>query len=78
MSCTLNELRICGETVRLGDYVEVEYNSTGHLNKGVIKGKIIELWCPCSSKFYQAKLDCGWCFHNSDKILKINEDECEL
>ena len=61
------EIEMCGETIRLGDEMEVEY-TTGR--RGRVKGKVIELWSPEISKGHlQARLSCGWCFHNHDRII---------
>ena len=61
------EIEMCGTTIRLGDEMEVKYTTGGG---GQIKGKVVELWSPeISEGHLQARLSCGWCFHNHDRII---------
>lgn len=65
------EIRMCGKTIKLGDFMKVEYTTGERMKGGTIKGKVVELWSPeLSNGHLQARLDCGWCFHNHDKILQ--------
>mgnify|MGYP001586204829 FL=1 len=70
MTGTATEIKMCGTTIRLGDEMEVEY-TTGERMRGCrIKGKVVELWSPeVSNGHLQARLSCGWCFHDQDRIL---------
>lgn len=64
------KVTICGKTIRLGDEMVVEYTGTGSMSGGRISGKVVELWSPELNKGHlQARLACGWCFHNRDKII---------
>lgn len=71
MKGKVTEIRMCSKTIKLGDFMEVEY-TTGDRMKGCrIKGKVTELWSPeISNGHLQARLDCGWCFHDYDKVLR--------
>ncbi len=70
MTGIATEITICGKTVRLGDEMEVEYTTGERMKGGTIKGKVIELWSPeLSEGRLQARLSCGWCFHNRDRII---------
>ena len=61
---------ICGETINIGDELTVEY-TTGKTMKGRrISGKVVEIW-DGSDNYLQARLACGWCFHDHDKIISI-------
>jgi hypothetical protein len=63
---TAKQVKICGQTIKLGDYLKVQY-TCGHLWKGrTIEGKVVELW---SGEHLQGRLSCGWCFHDHDRIL---------
>jgi hypothetical protein len=58
------EITICGKTIKLGDYVEVDYESGGG-----IRGRVTELWSPeISNGHLQARVENGWCFHDYDRI----------
>lgn len=77
MGGTAKEVFICGRTVKLGDYLKVEY-TTGHSMKGAtIQGEVTELWSPELDDHLQGRLSCGWCFHDHDEILEFREMEEE-
>ena len=70
MTGTATEIKICGKTIRLGDEMEVEYTTGKKMKGGRIKGKVVELWSPeLGEGHFQARLSCGWCFHNYDRII---------
>ena len=61
---------MCGATIRLGDVMEVEYRTGREMKGGRIKGEVIELWSPeLNEGHLQGRLSCGWCFHDSDRII---------
>lgn len=63
---TATKIEMCGTIIRLGDEMEVEYKSY----EARIKGRVIELWSPeVSNGHLQARLSCGWCFHDYDRII---------
>ena len=62
------EVRMCGKTLRLGDYVEVQYTNSKMFSG--IRGEIVELWSPENDEFLQTRVNSGWCFHEYDKIVK--------
>ena len=67
---TAKEVKICGKTLRLGDYVEVSYTISAGYLPAEIKGKITELWSLEDDNFLQARVESGWCFHDHDKIVE--------
>jgi len=60
------KIEICGKTVGIGDYLEVRYTTGTRMKDGNIKGHVVELW---DDSPVQARLSCGWCFHDHDEIL---------
>ena len=66
---TATEVEICGQTVHLGDYLEVKYTKGTWSKNGIIKGEVTELWSPELDNHHQGQLDHGWCFHDHDEIL---------
>jgi len=66
---TATEVKICGRTVRLGDYLKVKYTTGTWSKNGTIEGQVTELWSPELNDHHQGRLDHGWCFHNHDEIL---------
>lgn len=65
------EIKMCGVNIKLGDYMEIKYTTGRETKGGTIKGKVTELWSPeISNGHLQARLDCGWCFHDHDLVLK--------
>ena len=70
MPGTAKEITICGMTVKLGDEMEVEYTTGERMRGGRISGKVTELWSPEADNHLQARLSCGWCFHDHDKIIR--------
>lgn len=72
---TATEVKICGRTITLGDYVKVRYAS-GTWSKGAtVEGKITELWSPKLDKHLQARVEHGWCFHDDDEIIMHKKAE---
>lgn len=69
---TATKVRICGQEVKLGDWVKVQYTSPG-IQGGIIEGTVIELWSPEKNNHLQGRVDSGWCFHDRDKILSRKE-----
>ncbi len=65
MTGTAKETQLCGKIVKLGDYVEVDYESGGG-----IKGEIVELWGLKEDGHLQGRVKSGWCFHDNDTITK--------
>ena len=63
---TASEVEICGRTIRLGDYVVVEYTTGEQFRGGRIRGKVVELW---DGEHLQGRVESGWCFHDEDRIL---------
>lgn len=63
------EVKICGRTISLGDYVKVRYTAGERFKGGTIEGKIIELWSHEKNNHLQARVESGWCFHDYDEIL---------
>jgi len=61
---------MCGTTLRLGDRVKVRYATGTWSNGGTIEGEITELWSPELDNHLQARVDCGWCFHDDDVIVE--------
>lgn len=60
------EIFICGKLIKLGDYVEVRYK-----NGDRVRGEITGLWSPeLSEGHLQARVKSGWCFHDTDTIIK--------
>ena len=67
---------MCGATIRLGDVMEVEYRTGREMKGGRIKGEVVELWSPeLSEGHLQGRLSCGWCFHDSDRIISHTQRE---
>lgn len=58
-------------SMNVGDYVEIEIVSNGHLNGGILRGKIVEY----NEEHLQYKLESGWCFHPADRILEHKKGE---
>lgn len=69
---TATEIKICGETVRIGDCLRVRYTTGQRMKGGTIEGKIVELWSLEKDNHLQGRLSCGWCFHDQDEILMHN------
>jgi hypothetical protein len=63
----VKEITICGEKIKLGDYLKVEYTTGKEFKGSTIKGTVTELW---GNGLLQGRLSCGWCFHDHDKILE--------
>ena len=64
------EIKMCGTTIRLGDEMVVQYTTGERMRGAEIKGIVTELWSPeVSNGHLQARLSCGWCFHDQDRII---------
>lgn len=59
------EMEMCDYDLSLGDWVKVEIGGKGHFTGGRLEGKIVAFY----PFLPQVKLENGWCFHPSDKIL---------
>ena len=76
MNGTATEIKMCGAAIRLGDDMEIEYTTGESMRGGRIKGKVVELWSPeISNGHLQARLECGWCFHDQDRIITHTPNE---
>ena len=69
MPGTATEINMCGTTIRLGDSMRVEYTTGERMKGAIISGEVTELWSPEADRHLQARLSCGWCFHDHDKII---------
>lgn len=70
MAGTATEITICGRTVRLGDNLKVRYTTGRTTKDGTIEGEVVELWDGSTGEIPQARLSCGWCFHDWDEIVE--------
>lgn len=71
MNGTAKTLHMCGEDLRIGDFIKVRY-TRGVRQVGMeIQGKIIEMWSPERNRRCQVRLESGWCFHDHDKVLEL-------
>jgi len=76
MTGTATEIKMCGRTIRLDDEMEVEYTTGERMKGGRIKGKVVELWSPeVSNGHLQARLSCGWCFHDQDRVISHSSNK---
>lgn len=71
MKGTAQSTVICGEVVKIGDWLKVKYTEGGSMRGATIQGKVVEIWDPdIDGGHLQARLDCGWCFHDWDEIVE--------
>lgn len=66
---TATEIVMCGETIRLGDTLAVRYTTGERMKGATIEGQVTELWSLEKDNHLQARLSCGWCFHDGDEII---------
>lgn len=66
MTLKIQSLTICGRCIRLGDHLKVRYTSGERMLGATIEGDVVELW----ESPLQARLSCGWCFHDHDEIIE--------
>jgi hypothetical protein len=64
---TTKEITICGQDIKLGDFMKVRYSSGRRMKGALIEGTVTELW---DKGHVQARLSCGWCFHDNDEIIE--------
>lgn len=69
MEGNANQVQMCGTLIELGDEMVIEYTRGNEMKGATIKGTVVELWEVQNPRFRQARLSCGWCFHNYDKII---------
>lgn len=70
MKGTAIEIKMCGTTIHLGDYMKVQYTTGKEFKGATIKGTVTELWSMEKDNHLQARLSCGWCFHDHDRIIE--------
>lgn len=68
----LKELTICGKTLKLGDFVRVEYTKGRNFKGAQIWGTVTKLW-PAPGP--QVQVNNGWCFHEGDLIVEHKKGE---
>jgi len=61
------QITICGKRIQIGDYLKVRYTTGKKMRGATIQGIVTELW---EDSLLQARLSCGWCFHDCDEILE--------
>lgn len=61
--------RLCGAIIHVGDTVKVRYTTGERLKGGSIAGVVTKIWP------FQAQVNNGWCFHDSDELLEHTRGE---
>ena len=55
-------------TLKVGDYVKVEFTEGTWSKGGTIKGTLTKLWN--DDKHIQGQVDNAWCFHQCDNLIE--------
>ncbi|KKK68978.1 hypothetical protein LCGC14_2938640 [marine sediment metagenome] len=77
MSGKAKTVKMCGETLGLGDYIVVVYEEDDICGGKRLTGYISEIWSPEMDNHLQARVGKtpddknGWCFHDKDHIENL-------
>ena len=67
------------KTLRVGDYLRVEYATGKRMRGGQIQGQLTRIWTPQEhcAHCWQGQIANGWCFHAEDILLEHTPSDVE-